>query len=202
MATARGARLQRWGLCFLVNINGSTTDFRLCGWLNLYYGALKRTAYKWLNIAQMCELLLPSTSYDIRKIYYCTAAVSGTPDDPDKPQRQLKYIRALKTLPTIQIVQGKFITERITLQRADMSGPVEVIRPKEKQSDVNLVSCLFWDACRGNFDTAVIVSGDSDFYTPVKMIRNHYMKNIGVLDPQRHGTPTSPMNREANFYWN
>ena len=27
---------------------------------NLYYGCVKRTPYKWLNIQRMCELLLPN----------------------------------------------------------------------------------------------------------------------------------------------
>ena len=39
---------------------------------NLYYGCLKNTPYKWLNIQLLCELLL--TNNDIRKIYYFTAS--------------------------------------------------------------------------------------------------------------------------------
>jgi len=29
---------------------------------NLYYGAVKGTPYRWLNIASMCRLLLPRAS--------------------------------------------------------------------------------------------------------------------------------------------
>lgn len=167
---------------------------------NLYYGCLKGTPYKWLNIKKLCELYLPSANFDIKKIFYFTAKISGTPDDPDKPQRQLTYVRALQTLPNIEIIDGHFITEKIILQKADGTGPVEVIRTKEKRSDVNLVSQLFWHANTKAFEMAVIISGDSDFHTPVIMIRNYYKKEVGILDPQRDGTPMSPMNRAANFY--
>ncbi|MFA6212491.1 MAG: NYN domain-containing protein [Candidatus Obscuribacterales bacterium] len=165
---------------------------------NLFYGCLKNTQYKWLNIRKMCELLLPNL--DIQKIYYFTAKVSGTERDPDKPQRQLAYIRALRTLPGVEIIDGHFISEDITLPLADGTGEATVRRSKEKRSDVNLASQLLWDAHCQSFQVAVVVSGDSDFRTPISMVRSRYMKDIGVLDPQRDGTPNSPMNKEATFY--
>jgi hypothetical protein len=196
VATAQGARPLKGVSAFQGNTVKRTYVY--VDGFNLYYGCLKNTSFKWLNIRRMCELLLAKN--DIRKIYYFTAKISGTTDDPDKPQRQLKYIRALKTLPDFEIVDGHFIVERVTLQRADGTGPVDVIRKKEKRSDVNLVSLLLWDAHCNNFETAVIVSGDSDFHTPVTMVKHYFRKEIGILDPQRNGTPLSPMNREATFY--
>ncbi|HLA80176.1 MAG TPA: NYN domain-containing protein, partial [Thermoleophilia bacterium] len=56
---------------------------------NLYYGAVKETPYRWLNIRRLCELLLPS--HTIHKIKYFTARVSARRDDPDKPTRQQIY---------------------------------------------------------------------------------------------------------------
>lgn len=44
---------------------------------NLYYGALRGTLYKWLDIRRMCELLLPS--HTIARIKYFTARISATP---------------------------------------------------------------------------------------------------------------------------
>lgn len=165
---------------------------------NLYYGCLRGTTLKWLNLETLCKHLLPAS--DINKIYYFTAAVKGTKNDPTAPQRQLTYIRALQTLPKVKIIEGHFIVDHIELWREDLSEKVRVIRPKEKASDVNLASMLLWDAHIGDFELAVLVSGDSDFFTPVRMVRHFYKKEIGILDPQRDGTPKSPMNREANFY--
>jgi len=42
---------------------------------NLYYGALRNTPYKWLDVARLCGLLLPN--HDITRIAYFTARVSA-----------------------------------------------------------------------------------------------------------------------------
>lgn len=197
VATAQGARLPKGSLCYLGGILNRTIVY--VDGFNLYYGALKGTPYKWLNLHKLCELYLKPPNYEIIKIYYFTAKVKGTPDDPDKPQRQWRYIRALQTLPIIEIIDGHFIVEKITLPKADQSGPVDVINTKEKKSDVNLASQMLWDAHVKNFDTAALISGDSDFETPLSMVKHRFRKQTIVLDPQRNGTPTSPMNRN-NIY--
>lgn len=63
---------------------------------NLFYGSLKGTPHKWLNIYALCSALMPRN--DIRAIRYFTAQVSGTPRDPDQPTRQQTYFRALQPL--------------------------------------------------------------------------------------------------------
>ena len=51
---------------------------------NLYYGALKGTPYKWLNLVKLSNSLLPP-QYTVNKIHYFTARVSGAVD-PDAPK--------------------------------------------------------------------------------------------------------------------
>ena len=53
---------------------------------NLFYGSLKGSAYKWLDLEELCRRLLPSD--DIQQIRYFTAIVEARDDDPQKPQRQ------------------------------------------------------------------------------------------------------------------
>ena len=48
---------------------------------NLYYGAVKDTPYKWLNLDALCRLLL-AQHHTIDHIKYFTAQVSARPDDP------------------------------------------------------------------------------------------------------------------------
>jgi hypothetical protein len=36
----------------------------------LYYGALKGTPYKWLNLGRLCQLLLPSDAIQEIKYFY------------------------------------------------------------------------------------------------------------------------------------
>src|SRR5918999_4283879 len=58
---------------------------------NLYYGALKGTAYKWLDLAALWRRLLPND--EVVAIRYFTALVAARPDDPQQPQRQQAYLR-------------------------------------------------------------------------------------------------------------
>ena len=52
---------------------------------NLYYGALKRTPYKWLDLAKLCQHMLPGDH--IRHIGYYTGEGQCTPPQPLGPDR-------------------------------------------------------------------------------------------------------------------
>jgi len=114
---------------------------------NLYYGALRSTGFKWLDLAAMCRLLLPA--HDILRIAYFTARVNGRPTDPDQPLRQQLYLSALLTIPNLDIVYGHFLTKRVSLPLAgcppDAQRSVRVIRTEEKGSDVSLAAHLLRD---------------------------------------------------------
>lgn len=65
---------------------------------NLYYGALKRTPYKWLDLAKLAQALLPSDT--IQEVHYFTARVSSRAYNPTAAHDQGLYIRALKPFQT------------------------------------------------------------------------------------------------------
>ena len=48
---------------------------------NLYYGALKGTAFRWLDLVSVFEKVL-QPHHEILRVKYFTARVSGTPTDP------------------------------------------------------------------------------------------------------------------------
>ncbi|MBB3118803.1 NYN domain-containing protein [Pseudoduganella violacea] len=155
---------------------------------NLYFGSLKGTPYRWLNILAMCRAYLPGN--DITAIKYFTAKVSARPNDPQQPARQQAYLRALVTIPCVEIIYGHYLshTVRARLAVPPVSGPatVEVIKTEEKGSDVNLATHLIHDAHLNRFDIAVVVSNDSDLLTPIKLARADLGKLVGILNPQRH----------------
>ena len=94
---------------------------------NLYYGAVKNTPYRWLNIAAMCQLLLPRDQ--INQIKYFTALVSPRPHDPGQPTRQRTYLRVLRTIPDLTIILGRFLTHDVTMPLAPpASGYVKFIK--------------------------------------------------------------------------
>jgi len=66
-----------------------------------YYGSLKGTPYRRLDLGAFCAHLLPKDR--INRIRYFTATVSARPDNPDAPQRQQVYLRALETIPGLSI---------------------------------------------------------------------------------------------------
>lgn len=80
---------------------------------NLYYGCLKGSPYKWLNLQKLSELLFQN--HTITKIKYYTAPIKIRENDTDheKPNRQQIYLRALRTIPNLEIIQGTFLTHAI-----------------------------------------------------------------------------------------
>ena len=117
---------------------------------NFYYGAVKRTPYKWLNLEAMCQRLLPRDQ--IVKIRYFTARVNDRPDDPQLASRQDTYLRALATLPLVEIHYGHLLTRAARLPRVNhrpgQSRTVKVLRTEEKGSDVNLATPSCWTRSR------------------------------------------------------
>lgn len=153
---------------------------------NLYYGSLKGTPYKWLNISQLCSLLFPNDI--IEKIKYFTAPISVRPNDPDtdKPNRQQIYLRALQTIPGLEIIKGSFLVHKIRMKKADYSGTVEVIKTEEKGTDVNIASYLIHDGHNDAYELAVVISNDSDLVEPVRIVIQELNIPVIVISPFKH----------------
>ena len=66
------------------------------------------------------------------------------------------------------------------------NGPkfATVVKTEEKGSDVNIATHMVHDAHLGLYDTAVVISNDSDLVEPVKIIRYKLNKNGNRLDPK------------------
>jgi uncharacterized LabA/DUF88 family protein len=150
---------------------------------NLYYGLVKGTPYKWLDIRSMVAQLIPP-DMTIDKIRYFAAAVSARPSDQDIHVRQQTYLRALRTTPNLEIHLGTCLQSRARMMRPDLSGTVEVFKTEEKGSDVNLATYLIVDAFDDVFDSAVVVTDDSDFVTPILAVRKRFSKQVRVLSPR------------------
>lgn len=166
---------------------------------NLYYGSLKGTPYRWLDLARFCSLVLPQDT--IYRIRYYTARVRPRPHDPGQGFRQATYLRALGTIPNLTIHEGHFLSHVVAMPTA--ANPVrmvDVIKTEEKGSDVNLASHLLRDAFVGDLDVAVVVTNDSDLLEPVRIIQSELGKPVGILNPQKH--PSMVLKNEARFFKN
>ena len=78
---------------------------------NLYYGALKDTAFKWLDPVKLAYQLLPA-GYSVSKLKYFTARVPGI-QDAGAPARQQAYLNAFATLPDVEVLWGTFLSKTI-----------------------------------------------------------------------------------------
>jgi len=160
---------------------------------NLYYGALKNTAYKWLDLDTLFRTLLPS--YDIKRIRYFSARISGRAGNSQAPSRQATYLRALRTLPNVTIHLGHFLTSEVFMPLAQPASTglktVKVIKTEEKGSDVNLATYLIIDAMRGDCDIAAVVSNDSDLCEPIRIVQQEIKQPVGLLNP--HPKPSQAL---------
>jgi len=163
---------------------------------NLYYGVIKGSPYRWLDLDKLCRLMLPKN--EVGQIKYFTAIVSARPHDPDQPVRQQTYLRAIRTLPNVSVILGHFLSHPVMMPRADKPGQVRVVRTEEKGSDVNLATHLLWDGVRGDYDIAVVVSNDSDLLEPIKIVREELNRRVGILNPHRH--PSRELLQNSDFY--
>jgi hypothetical protein len=167
---------------------------------NLYYGCLRDTPFRWLDLAGLCRHLLAPQNVLVQ-IKYFTARVRGRPGNPGQPNRQQLYLRALRTLPEVSIYYGHYITQvaRMPLAVPSAYGSrfVEVLRTEEKGSDVNLATEMVSDAYERRFDLAVVVSNDSDLLAPIQLVRQRIGRPVGVLNPHRH--PSLVLARAATF---
>ncbi|MEV6986164.1 NYN domain-containing protein [Sphaerisporangium sp. NPDC051017] len=154
---------------------------------NLFYGRLKGSPCKWLNLDALARRLLPD--HEIHRIRYFTAKVVSWPDDPDKHNRQDLYLRALATIPHLNVHLGRFQVSRTRMRLAEppLTGPatVEVIKVEEKGTDVNLGAYLMADALTHDCEFAVVISNDADLAEPIRMACHDYRVPVGLFTPGR-----------------
>lgn len=154
---------------------------------NLYYGAVKGTPYKWLDLEKMVSVLL-GDRHELVRIKYFTAIVSArSPDDRSALNQQL-YLRALRSNPLIDIHLGHFLTHPVRMRlEHDTSKSVSVLKTEEKGSDVNLATHMVVDGFQDKYDCAVIVTNDSDLSEPFRVVQQVLGKRTGVICPHnRH----------------
>lgn len=168
---------------------------------NLYYGCLRDTPYRWLNIADLVRQELPGSS--IHQIRCFLAQVKARPTDLNLPVRQQTYMRALRTIPNLTIHLGQFLETKPWMLLATPPPPpadamAKVIKTEEKGSDVNLACHLLLDVFRGACAKAVVITNDSDLCEPIRIATQEFNVPVTVLHPMRPGRNGQPARRPSN----
>ena len=144
---------------------------------NLYHSLADNPAYskyKWLNIRKLLEVYVQPK--ELKEIYYFTSLTTW---NPDKMARHRVLIRAFEHVGAT-IVYGEFKRR----DRFCTNCHKSYIAHEEKQTDVNIAIHLFRLAIEDRYDTALILSGDSDLIPSIKAVKNTFpSKKAGVIIP-------------------
>jgi len=146
---------------------------------NLYFGlSSKYPKLKWLDVHSLASNLIKSNQV-LSACNYFTARVRN---NPNKERRQTTYLDALETTG-INIIYGKFYSKPVMCKRCRNSWPAN----EEKMTDVNIAVKILTDALQDTFDTAIIISGDSDLTPPIRALKQFYSakKVIVAFPPNR-----------------
>lgn len=162
---------------------------------NLYYSALTKSTYKWLDLhALMCDVLkdaYPGHTASVELIKFFTSPIMGRyASDASSPNRQTRYHNALKFArsgPT-EVITGYH--SEVTKKGYHIDATIGVDEPiwvnvmEEKQTDVNIGLHMYRDASKGLVDQVVLVSGDSDLAPAIEMIKDDFPQIVrGVVFP-------------------
>lgn len=152
---------------------------------NLYQG-LRQSGWKkyyWLDLEGLCQSLL-KPGQELVATNYFTSRISSNGKNSSDLQRQNIYLDALQTKALITIHYGHFLQNTKTCFQCNAKWPDY----EEKMTDVNIAIQLLSDAYENNFDSAIIISGDSDFTPVIKVVQRKFpfKKIIVVFPPNRH----------------
>lgn len=140
---------------------------------------------KWLDYRALFERMFPDDDLVAVRVY--TAIAPNPPGDPGQSMRHDVYRRALMTRPGVEVYVGRFQKakrEGVLAHPPDGIDPRQTVHTyQEKQSDVSLASHLIMDAVDDLFDRAVLFTNDSDFLTPIRLVRERFEREVYVLSP-------------------
>ena len=161
---------------------------------NLYFG-LREARYRrfyWLDVAALARRLLRQ-GQELARVKYFTARVS---EPTAKRERQQTFLEALETRSAIDLFYGRYQYKTVSCRQCGASW----LKPEEKMTDVQIATQMLLDAHGGAFDTAIVVSGDSDLVPPIRAIKATFpMKRIVVAFPPRRSSNQLRQEAHAAF---
>ncbi len=165
---------------------------------NLYYGRLRNTALKWLDVVALFEALLkvqdPAASVETVKFFTAHALASFASHGMESVIAQQSYHRALevKYRGRFELIYGTHSFDKdgtllptfVPGQPYDRLVRSRVWKLEEKKTDVNIAMSMYRDAAKELYDQVVICSNDSDAEPVLAALREDFPTMIiGVVTP-------------------
>lgn len=163
---------------------------------NLYFGIKSKmktlgwTNCLWLDLYSLSNSLIKSHQ-EVVICKYFTALIMG---NTSKQRRQNTYIEALSTLPDLKILYGEYKNRNQKCRICKNTYQ----KPEEKMTDVNIAVEMLKDAYTDKFDTAFVISADSDLVPPIKAVKALGKKVIAAFPP-RNKSEAIKNNVDAHF---
>ena len=181
---------------------------------NLYFGCLTRAKHcKWLDLQALAQRLIHEHDPDseITQVKYFTAPIKAGLSHYGEASciAQQDYLLSLKAhCPLIEIIEGEFyiVPGRYHANQhpVNFNERLDVLRPEEKQTDVNIALHMLCDATDGLCEQQVLFSNDSDCAPVLKTVHaRHPDMKLGVIapilevTPQRH--PSTELSKSCNW---
>ena len=150
---------------------------------NLYYGRLRNTAYKWLDVVALFDTLIkvqdPRSSLEVVHAGKVCAL-------------QLKHGNRFELICGTHSFDkdGTLLPAFVSGQPYDRNVRSRVWKLEEKKTDVNLAMAMYRDAAKGLYAQMVLCSNDSDAAPVLDALREDFSQlRIGVVTPVH---PTDP----------
>ena len=162
--------------------------------LNVYHGLKRGTHrnYLWLDIPSLVEHFLKGRQ-SLNAIKYFTSPMRG---DLAKKARQQVYIDALRLDLRLEVISGKVKEHE---EHCRKCGHLRLVR-REKETDTGMSSEIVKDVFKDEFDVAILLTGDTDFVPPARIVREEFPeKEIFVLKPFNCG-PCDDLKAQATDY--
>lgn len=145
---------------------------------NLYFGMKEngQNDILWLDVQKLVKnLLRPNQELLFTK--YFTSRVGN---HPQKEKRQKTYIEAVETLSNCKIFYGHYQSHVEECRKCGHTYPYA----NEKMTDVNIAVEILTDAYGDKYDTAFLITGDSDLVPPINAVHTLFKnKRVFVAFP-------------------
>ena len=163
---------------------------------NLYFGMKSKGWRKlyWLNLVALASALLKQDQ-QLHKVHYFTSRIRSTKNNLTDIQRQTTYLEALACQSGLDIHWGHFLEK----PRQCRACGAQWLSYEEKMTDVNMAVQILTDAYKDLFDTAILISGDSDLTSPVTTLRQQFpSKRLIVAFPP--GRKSNELSKASNGF--
>jgi uncharacterized LabA/DUF88 family protein len=148
---------------------------------NLYFGMMDANCAdcRWLDVQKLAESLIRQNQKLVTVKYF----TSRVRNHPSKEKRQSTYLDALQA-KGIDIRYGHYQAGTIECRNCYHIWPTA----NEKMTDVNIATELIIDAYKNKYDTAILISGDSDLTPPLRAVHSEFPNKriVVAFPPKRH----------------